>query len=93
MSLDRQRWEAVRALQRLGWIFDGFTWTAPAANAAPNLDVITAAADAMHAHLMERADALAGTIKGSDDETELERIGELIEAYEADRWPTGLQRT
>jgi hypothetical protein len=46
-------------------------------------------ADAMHSMLMLRADTLAGYTEGSGEEAELKAIVDLIEAYEAKRWPLG----
>ncbi len=46
-------------------------------------------ADAMHAALVERADALVGCTEGSPEEAELERLTDVIEAYEVKRWPNG----
>jgi hypothetical protein len=46
-------------------------------------------ADAMHALLVTRADALMGCTEGSPDEAELASLTDAIEAYEAKRWPEG----
>jgi hypothetical protein len=45
--------------------------------------------DAMLAYLIERADALAAHAANPRAEAELERVVALIEAYEAERWPSG----
>ncbi len=45
--------------------------------------------DAMHTLLVERADELVGCTEGSPEEAELERLTDVIEAYEAKRWPSG----
>jgi hypothetical protein len=49
----------------------------------------TAAADAMHALLVKRADLLAGLTKGSAEEAELGSIADALVAYEEIRWPEG----
>ena len=46
-------------------------------------------ADAMHSHLVRRADALMGCAEDSPEEEELRALTEVIEIYEARRWPTG----
>jgi hypothetical protein len=48
--------------------------------------------DAMLAVLMRRADALSGWAEGSPEEDELQTITDVIETYEAKRWPTGKER-
>lgn len=45
--------------------------------------------DAMHALLVKRADELVSCVGGSPDEAELTSLVEVIEAYEAQRWPEG----
>jgi hypothetical protein len=44
-------------------------------------------ADAMHALLVKRADVLTGCRSAEDEE--LRTLTEVIETYEAKRWPTG----
>ena len=43
----------------------------------------------MHSALVQRADALEGSKEGSAEEAELNAIVDVIEAYEAIRWPLG----
>ena len=50
---------------------------------------ILAEADALLSALVLRADALEGCIEGSEEEAELAVITDVIEAYEAVRWPEG----
>jgi hypothetical protein len=86
-AIDRQRIGAVKALQALGYSFDGFVWNAPVGGVAlPNL---LDEADAMLGLLILRADKIEGCTEGSDEETELKMIADTIETYEAKRWPSG----
>ena len=43
----------------------------------------------MHALLIKRADELMGCTEGSPEEEELRALADVIDAYEAKRWPTG----
>ena len=45
--------------------------------------------DAMHALLIKRADELMGSTEGSPQEEELRTLADVIDAYEAKRWPSG----
>jgi len=63
--------------------------TAQKATIARSAELFWREPDAMHALLIERADALAGCTADSPEEEELERVTAAIEAYEAKRWPIG----
>ena len=52
-------------------------------------DIHRPEADAMHSHLVRRADALMGCAEDSLEEEELRSLTEVIETYDARRWPTG----
>jgi hypothetical protein len=88
MDIDRQRIAAVRALKALGFSYQNGTWLPPVPTSAQLLPLIPEV-DAMHGALMRRADALAGCTEGSDQAAELEAIADVLEAYEAKRWPDG----
>ncbi len=45
--------------------------------------------DAMHALLVKQCDELVGCTEGSNEEQELRSLADVIEAYEAKRWPSG----
>jgi hypothetical protein len=84
-NIDKQRVAAVRKLERFN-TFAG-DWHPPAGVTA--VTPTSAQADAMHALLVQRADALEGCTEGSKEERELAAITDAIEAYETLRWPTG----
>ena len=84
-EIDRKRWTAVVALERLGWVFCDGHWQGPQRSER----ACETAADAMHGVLMDRAEELLGCIEGSDEEKELMATGEALERYEAVRWPYG----
>jgi hypothetical protein len=86
-NIDKQRIAAVRKLERLGYTFAAGDWHAPAGITAAT--PASAQADAMHALLVQRADALEGCTEGSEEERELSAITDAIEAYETVRWPNG----
>lgn len=81
-EIDRQRIQAVACRS---W---GLVWHADAWRKATELEVLPEA-DAMHALLVARADELDGCIEGSPEESEYIKLVEVIEAYEAKRWPDG----
>ena len=83
-NIDKQRITAVRTLTDLGYVFRD-EWIAPAGVTVP----VTAEADAMHVLLVLRADAIEGCTENSEDARELAMITEVLEAYEAKRWPDG----
>jgi hypothetical protein len=72
-NLDRQ-------LQEMGYVFRDGHWCAPDEVAQISR---TTAADALHALLVARADALMSCTEGSAEEGELEAITDAIEAYES----------
>jgi hypothetical protein len=82
-DIDRQRVAAVKTLQELGLIWSQGAW-----QKVPQGEFV-AEADAMHAMLVRRADALEGCLEGSTEEAELEAIADVPGAYEAKRWPLG----
>jgi hypothetical protein len=89
-EIDRKRIAGVRFLEAAGHLFDGRDWHAPPApSALPGLVGLMDDADAMHALLVLRADALAGALEGTEACTELERIADTVARYEAKRWPDG----
>jgi hypothetical protein len=81
-TIDKQRIAAVRKLEAMGYVFHEHDWTGPAIP-------VTFEADAMHALLVLRADAIEGCTGGSEEEREFAMIAEAVEAYEAIRWPDG----
>jgi hypothetical protein len=50
---------------------------------------MTAEADAMLVPLVLRADAIEDCAENSEEARELAMIAEVLEAYEAKRWPDG----
>ena len=88
-EIDRQRVAAVRHLEAAGYRFEHGAWHGPdsAGDVAPA--GVLDDADAMHALLVLRADALDGCAEGSEEAAEMERIVDTVERYEAKRWPDG----
>jgi hypothetical protein len=86
MDIDRERVAAVRKLKELGFTYVNGQWVPAVAVGAPPPQI---EADAMHAMLVRRADVLAGCLDGSEEAEELKAIGDVVEAYEAKRWPDG----
>jgi len=91
MDIDKQRISAVRTLEALGYGYCNGEWL-PRSAATGTVGAplpFTAEADAMHGMLMLQADALADCTESSEEETELQAIVDLLEAYEVKRWPLG----
>jgi hypothetical protein len=88
MDIDRQRIAAVSALEALGFSYHNGTWL-PAIPAPSQALPLIAEADAMHAALVRRADALANCTEDLKEASELAAITNIIEAYEDMRWPDG----
>jgi len=63
---------------------------APSSITAGAVVQLTDAADAMHAALVRRADDLVGCVPGLPEQKALAAIVHALEAYEAQRWPTGV---
>jgi hypothetical protein len=81
-NLDKQRIAAVRTLEAMGYVFHEHDWTGPAIPA-------TFEADAMHALLVLRADAIEGCTGNAEEAREFAMIAEALDAYESKRWPDG----
>jgi len=92
-TIDKQRIAAVVKLEELGYTYSSaHGWAEYGTTTASSGAVLsTEECDAMHAVLMRRADALQGCSGGSPEEVELEMIINAIEAYEAKRWPDGME--
>ena len=76
-------------LEALGYSFQDGEWVPPLAPAVTMQQSALAESDAIHSALVQRADALEGCLEGSEEERELAAITDVIEAYEAKRWPDG----
>jgi hypothetical protein len=63
--------------------------TARGANPIEAVSHLADVTDRMHGLLMDRADALMGSVEGSTEEAELAMLTDIIEAYERQRWPDG----
>jgi hypothetical protein len=88
--IDKQRIAAVRSMEALGYSFDSTDWSAPDGGTLPSS--FTGEADAMHSLLVLRADKLEGCTEASEEAAEFKMIAETLEAYEAKRWPDGVER-
>jgi hypothetical protein len=88
-QIDRERVAAVRHLEAAGYRFKQGEWHPPASNDNPTPAGVLEEADAMHALLVLRADALGDCTEALEEAAELERIVDTGERYEAKRWPDG----
>ena len=76
--IDRQRVEAVHFLEAHGHTFEDGAWKPPGAAAQ-----LPPEGDAIHAMMVQRAQAIAGH---AGHEVELESLTIAISAYESVRW-------
>ena len=76
--IDRQRVEAVRFLEAHGYAFEDGRWKHAVGSAPAALE-----GDAIHAMMVQRAQAIAGH---AGHEVELESLTIAISAYESVRW-------
>lgn len=83
-DIDRQRISGVKLLESLGYVFRAGEWHGPTPE-----ENLTTEADLMHGLLVARADALEGFGADTPEEAEYAAIAEVIETYEAKRWPNG----
>lgn len=83
MSIDRQRSEAVKLLETLGYVWRGSAWMLP--NGASASLPILEAADKLHGIVMDRAAVLTGCAKSLDQQIELARISDALQKYEVAR--------
>jgi hypothetical protein len=87
-DIDRSRIEAVRLVAKLGYIWDrdSRTWRHPAQGTARDLsEAFIQAADAMHGELVGQLEDMTGAPDDMSTDETLQRLGTLIEAYEAAR--------
>ncbi len=87
MTIDRQRISAVRLLEQLGYTWRSGAWQTPPGSptAHGSLPSLIAAADGMHDELTGQIDELTGCVEGSPEEFELQRLVDLVQAYESAR--------
>ncbi len=87
-TIDKQRIVSVRAMEALGYSFNGNEWKS--ALGAASSCCAHNEADAMPSLLVLRADKLACCTVCADEELELKLIADAVDAYEAKRWPDGV---
>ena len=81
-DLDRMRSAAVRQLETHGFRWERGQWVG---GNTTSTDGWLAAADAMHDELSAQIEDLAGATEGSEEATQLQRLVELAQSYEAAR--------
>ena len=87
-DIDRSRIEAVRLVQELGYLWDRDkrAWQQPTQEAASGLSAaFIHAADAMHGEFVGQIEDMAGTPEDMATDETLQRLGTLIQDYEAAR--------